>query len=98
MAFCANYGTAINHDSGFCGSCGKPVGNAHSTSAPAPQAAVGSGPGVSGGSGLSSNMAGALAYALGLITGVLFLVLEPYKLCTLPCHAVHSVQRGMRGV
>lgn len=29
--------------------------------------------------GLSRNMAGALAYSLGIITGILFLVLEPYK-------------------
>ena len=33
----------------------------------------------SGASGLTPNLAGALAYILGLITGVLFLVLEPYK-------------------
>jgi uncharacterized membrane protein len=30
-------------------------------------------------SGLTSNQAGALSYALGFITGVLFLVLEPYN-------------------
>jgi uncharacterized membrane protein len=29
--------------------------------------------------GLTSNLAGALAYVLGLITGILFLVIEPYK-------------------
>jgi uncharacterized membrane protein len=32
-----------------------------------------------GAAGLTSNVAGALAYVLGLITGILFLVLEPYK-------------------
>lgn len=31
------------------------------------------------GTGLTRNMAGALAYSLGIITGVLFLVLEPYR-------------------
>lgn len=31
------------------------------------------------GPGLTPNMAGALAYSLGIITGVLFLVLEPYR-------------------
>ena len=31
------------------------------------------------GTGLTPNMAGALAYSLGIITGVLFLVLEPYR-------------------
>uniref|UniRef100_A0A372ISK4 DUF4870 domain-containing protein n=1 Tax=Paracidobacterium acidisoli TaxID=2303751 RepID=A0A372ISK4_9BACT len=30
-------------------------------------------------SGLSDNGAGALSYLLGLITGILFLVLDPYK-------------------
>ena len=29
--------------------------------------------------GLTSNIAGALAYVLGLITGIVFLVLEPYE-------------------
>jgi len=31
------------------------------------------------GTGLTPNIAGALAYSLGIITGVLFLVLEPYR-------------------
>jgi uncharacterized membrane protein len=33
----------------------------------------------SAGTGLTRNIAGALAYSLGIITGVLFLVLEPYR-------------------
>jgi len=33
----------------------------------------------SAGTGLTPNMAGALAYSLGIITGILFLVLEPYR-------------------
>jgi uncharacterized membrane protein len=36
-------------------------------------------PAMAAGSGLTSNVAGALAYVLGLITGLVFLVLEPYK-------------------
>lgn len=31
------------------------------------------------GTGLTRNVAGALAYSLGIITGILFLVLEPYR-------------------
>jgi uncharacterized membrane protein len=31
------------------------------------------------GTGLTRNIAGALAYSLGIITGILFLVLEPYR-------------------
>jgi uncharacterized membrane protein len=77
MAFCANCGAALAAGSGFCGACGKPVGTANqatpaSTAAPAAIA-------IGGNTGLSSNVAGALAYILGLITGILFLVLEPYK-------------------
>jgi uncharacterized membrane protein len=81
MAFCANCGAALTQEVGFCGSCGKPVGAtaqaAVQAPAPAPQA-LSSAPPVAA-SGLTSNLAGALAYALGLITGIAFLVLEPYK-------------------
>ena len=85
MAFCANCGAAVIEGAGFCGACGKPAGlrsqpiavtqtvGAQSGAAPAegsPQAAS---------TGLNSNLAAALAYVLGFITGILFLVLEPYN-------------------
>ncbi|HZQ96608.1 MAG TPA: hypothetical protein VFA67_16480 [Candidatus Sulfotelmatobacter sp.] len=84
MAFCGNCGAALVQQSGFCGSCGKPVGaGPQAIAAPPVHAAAAPGaPSVSLGSdasGLTSNLAGALAYALGLITGILFLVLDPYK-------------------
>jgi uncharacterized membrane protein len=75
MTFCAGCGSAITQGSGFCPGCGKPV-------ATVSQGAVAAAPAVSSSSaasGLTPNLAGALAYILGLITGVLFLVLEPYK-------------------
>jgi uncharacterized membrane protein len=71
MAFCGNCGASVPEGSGFCSSCGKPVG------APATQPAAPSGG--QAGSGLTPNVAGALAYALGFITGIVFLVIEPYK-------------------
>lgn len=75
MTFCAGCGSTITQGSGFCSSCGKPVGTgAQGAVATAP--AVISAP---ASSGLTPNLAGALAYILGLITGVIFLVLEPYK-------------------
>src|ERR1700688_3871203 len=77
MGFCANCGAAVAQGSGFCGACGKPV-TAANPGSPAPVAVSSAGAG-SGNTGLSSNVAGALAYILGLITGILFLVLEPYK-------------------
>lgn len=77
MAFCANCGAALAQGSGFCGACGKPVGAANPAS-PAPMVAS-SAEAETGNTGLSSNVAAALAYILGLITGILFLVLDPYK-------------------
>jgi uncharacterized membrane protein len=51
----------------FCGSCGQRVG--------APEAGAPS-PGVSG---LTDNVAGLLCYLFGFISGIIFLVLEPYN-------------------
>jgi len=79
MAFCANCGAAINQRTGFCGSCGKSVGADSPAAVPAGQSTSAGTIAVSSQSGLTSNIAAALAYALGLITGVLFLVIEPYK-------------------
>jgi uncharacterized membrane protein len=91
MANCAKCGAAVAEDSAFCGACGQPrtqAGAAASTTASvaaAPAMAVG-GPvpgataaGTVSAPGLTMNLAAALSYALGAITGVLFLVLAPYK-------------------
>lgn len=66
MAFCANCGSAV--EGGFCGSCGQRVG------APA---AGGAAPAAAG--GMTDNVAGLLCYILGFITGIIFLVIEPYN-------------------
>ncbi len=78
MTFCGNCGATVTQQTGFCGSCGKPLGTANPPGAPALQTNAG-GTVVASSSGLTSNVAGALAYALGLITGIIFLVIEPYK-------------------
>ena len=44
-----------------------------------PPAQYSSSSGSSGATGLQANVAGMLCYVLGLITGILFLVLEPYN-------------------
>jgi len=77
MAFCGSCGASVAEGVGFCGSCGKPVG----TAGQAPGAPAAAAPNAAGTAStpLSSNVAGALAYALGVITGILFLVLDPYK-------------------
>lgn len=86
MANCAKCGAPIAEDSAFCGACGQPRTQASGSAAAAPAMAVGTGTvssgtatGTAGAPGLTMNMAAALSYALGAITGVLFLVLEPYK-------------------
>jgi len=73
MAFCPNCGAAV--EGRFCAKCGAqvsaaatPGSGAANTTFAAPAAA-----------GLTDNVAGALCYALGLITGILFLVLAPYN-------------------
>jgi uncharacterized membrane protein len=77
MAFCAKCGAMLTEGSAFCGSCGSQVAAATQAAASGPQV-VTTNPLVSS-SGLTSNIAGALAYILGLITGIVFLVLEPYR-------------------
>jgi uncharacterized membrane protein len=80
MPFCGNCGTEVT--GGFCPKCGTPVG-AQAAPGQTPggggQFVPGPGPGASSAAGLQENVAGALCYALGLITGILFLVLAPYN-------------------
>lgn len=74
MAFCANCGSQV--DGRFCPKCGAAAGVTGSGgSATAPAAA----PTSAGAAGLAENAACALCYAVGFITGILFLVLAPYN-------------------
>lgn len=66
MATCGKCGSVLSEGAAFCSVCGSPV----SASGGAAQGA---------GAGLASNVAAALSYLLGLITGILFIVIEPYK-------------------
>ena len=77
MAFCANCGAALSEGAGFCATCGKQIGGAPQAAPSGPRVETTSGP--AGTTGLASNAAAALSYLLGLITGIVFLVLEPYK-------------------
>ncbi len=93
MPFCGNCGAEVT--GGFCAKCGTPV-----AAQAAPGQAPGGGPtftaGPTGGApsaaGLQDNVAGALCYALGLITGIVFLVLAPYNQNrTIRFHAFQSI-------
>ncbi len=66
MAFCVKCGASLAENVSFCGKCGSPVSGGET----AHKAAAG---------GLAPNQAAALSYVLGFITGILFLVIEPYK-------------------
>lgn len=85
MAFCPNCGA--NVEGRFCAKCGTAVAQAGSPGGAAPP-----GGNYPGGAtpaaqqyagaptaGMTDNVAGALCYVLGLITGIVFLVLAPYN-------------------
>lgn len=65
---CQNCGVELVAGSAFCPSCGKPALN--STPVPTAKSAA---------PGLQPNLAGALCYLVGFITGIFFLVVDPYK-------------------
>ena len=70
MAFCAKCGAQVNEGAAFCPACGNAIATTSGGAAAAPAPAA---------TGMSSNVAGMLTYILGIITGIIFLVIEPYK-------------------
>jgi uncharacterized membrane protein len=92
MAFCGKCGADAGGGA-FCPKCGAPV-----AAAPPPAQAPGGYPPYtppppgSAAAGLQDNMAAALCYVLGLVTGILFLVLQPYNQNkTIRFHAFQSI-------
>lgn len=74
MPFCANCGAAV--EGRFCQKCGTPL----ESGAPAPASASTPPPsGAAADLGIGTNVASALCYLLGFITGIIFLVLAPYN-------------------
>src|SRR5690242_17291838 len=100
MAFCANCGASVADGAGFCAGCGKPVGaGAQPAAATSTGAAIQSAPATAQSSAMSSNVAAALAYVLGFITGIVFLVLEPYKHDRfVRFHAMQSILYSAAGI
>jgi uncharacterized membrane protein len=83
MAFCANCGSEVSGR--FCQKCGAPAAapGAGPVPGPPPPGAQPlpppAQPGVNPSVGMTDNMAAALCYLFGFITGILFLVLAPYN-------------------
>jgi uncharacterized membrane protein len=71
MAFCSKCGAQMDTGSAFCVTCGQPAGPAPAASAPGVTPATAT--------PMASNIAALLTYILGFITGIIFLVIEPYK-------------------
>ena len=70
MAFCTKCGTNVADGVAFCPQCGQAQGTA-APAGPAPGAA-----GAGAQSGLQENVAGALCYALGWLTGLIFILID----------------------
>lgn len=75
MAFCAKCGAQLNAGSGFCAACGAPSGQSVTTTSGAAAAPAQSG----ASAGMANNVAGCLCYLFGWITGLIFLLIDPYK-------------------
>src|ERR1043165_3659002 len=87
MPFCANCGAPV--EGRFCAKCGTPV-SADMPGAGAPP--MGPVRTASASAGLSDNVASALCYFCTIITGVLFLLLEPYnRRRTVRFHAFQAI-------
>ena len=79
MAFCAKCGAQLNAGSGFCGACGAAVSGQSVTTTTGAAAAPASSPSGAASSGMTNNVAGCLCYLVGWVTGLIFLLIEPYK-------------------
>ena len=78
MAFCASCGAEVQGK--FCAKCGAPSGAATGgASAGPPPPATPYTPAPAASAGIEENVAAALCYLLGVLTGILFLVIEPYN-------------------
>jgi len=83
MSACQSCGAALSADSRFCQSCGSPIELGADVSVQAVESSDGAAvvhpPVDSGSRPLETNLAGALTYLGGIVTGILFLALDPYK-------------------
>ena len=83
MSSCQSCGSVLAADTRFCQSCGSPtemkVGVPTTAVESSAAVAVMSAPGDAGQKTMETNVVGALTYLAGFLTGIVFLVLDPYK-------------------
>jgi uncharacterized membrane protein len=72
MASCSSCGSTVSEGAAYCSACGSPVSSIQG-SMPTQHSAG------TAGAGISSNVAAAISYLLGFITGILLLSIEPYR-------------------
>jgi uncharacterized membrane protein len=90
MAFCSGCGADVPAGSAFCKQCGRPVAAGQaSPSAPPPVHQPHPGNAAPATAGLADNVAGALCYVLGWLTGIIFLVID--KRHSVRFHAAQSI-------
>ena len=95
MAFCPNCGAQVT--GAFCPNCGTAVSGTGMGAGTAPGAGSTAGSGYTtsppvAAPGLSYNVAGALCYLAGIVTGIIFLVIAPYNQDkTVRFHAFQSI-------
>jgi uncharacterized membrane protein len=93
MAFCPNCGAQVTGT--YCPNCGTAVtgaGAASSSTSSAGTGYSGAAAPVASAPGLTENVASALCYLCGLITGIIFLVIAPYSQNkTVRFHAFQSI-------
>lgn len=84
MALCASCGAEVQGK--FCAKCGTPLNAAAGAPPPRPASTLAQA------AGLEENVAAALCYLVGVLTGILFLVIEPYnRNPTIRFHAFQSI-------
>lgn len=93
MSFCTSCGTPIEPGDRFCPSCGAPARRQPASPAPLPAGGQSDSTAHSAaGAGLSDNGAGVLCYVFGFISGIIFLVLQPWsRNPTVRFHAFQSI-------
>ncbi len=83
MSACQSCGAALAADTRFCRSCGSPIELRTDVSVSAVESSqavtVILHPAETGTKAMDTNIVGALTYLAGFVTGIIFLILDPYK-------------------